>query len=221
MVKISDFDFDYEFDIGFDEKNTSKSQKEHKIRIHTEKGKEKFDFRRYTSEQNLLNAVDWHFEQGTTYHCMSHGDVDSLTFLKHILRQQKLKYLLISTWCIAAEDAEEIKIWVEKGLIQRFDCYLGEIARSSYAQVQQDLQLISESTGGRCGIFRNHAKVMVGYGNLFDFVITSSANVNTNPRTENTAIFCSKEIANFYKDFYDGIKPFNRCLEGWKPYNVK
>ncbi len=190
-----------------------------KLRCHTEKSKLKFDKRRFISEKNLLDEVDWHFKNGYNYHIMSHGDVDSLSFLKHILRQQPLNYLLISTWCIGIEDVEELKTWVEKRLIRRFDCYLGEISKASYANVQSDLERLTESTGGRCGVFRNHSKVMLCYGDLFQCTILSSANVNSNPRCENTTIFCDEELTDWYKNFFDEINPFNGSPDGWTKWD--
>ena len=50
---------------------------------------------------------------------------------------------------------------------------------------------------------------MAFYDEKFDGVILSSANVNTNPRTENTVIACETAVADFYKAFFDDIHPFN------------
>ena len=220
--------FDFGFDFNFSgkpadeapetEEKNEKEEKQTYIRSFTERGKKIFDKKRFFSEQAMLQAVDWHFQPGCEYHCMSGGDVDSLSYLKHVVRQQPLEYLSISTWCIGIQDVHEIKEWIKKGLVKRFDCYLGEIAKASYAQAQTDLEKITGSTGGRCGIFRNHSKVMCCYGEKFDCVILSSANVNTNPRTENTLICCDSEIVDFYKSFYDDIKPFNGSPEDWTPY---
>lgn len=212
-----DFDFDIDFGIEVDSVERD-LDKQGYIRTHTERAKTRFDKRRFTSEQALLNNCDWHFRKGWQYHCISQGDVDSLSYLKHILRQQPLDYLLISTWCIGIEDVEELKVWVSRGLIKRLDVYLGEIAKASYARAQEDLEALAESTGGRCGIFRNHSKIMVGYGKRFDFVSLSSANVNTNPRAENTVICCNTSLADFYKEFFDGISPFNGNPTGWRAW---
>lgn len=70
-------------------------------------------------------------------------------------------------------------------------------------------------------MFRNHSKVAVLLGPRFDCVVTSSANINTNPRTENTVITCDRDVALWYKDYFDGIHPFNGSPEGWEPYQVQ
>ena len=70
-------------------------------------------------------------------------------------------------------------------------------------------------------MFRNHAKVYCGFGDRFDFVIESSANINTNPRTENTVITIDTGLAEFYKEFFDGIVSFERNFDSWEPYTLQ
>lgn len=179
------------------------------MRCHTVRGKHVFDVRRFNSEAALLEAAPWHFRRGAAYHVISGGDCDALTFLRHVVRQQRLDYCLVSSWCYGVEDVSEMGRWLDKGVVGRFDFYCGEIARASYALCAEELGDIARRGGGRLGVFRNHSKVMAFYGERFDGAILSSANVNTNPRTENTVIVCETEIADFYKAFFDGIHPFN------------
>jgi hypothetical protein len=49
-------------------------------------------------------------------------------------------------------------------------------------------------------------------------VIESSANVNTNPRSEQTVITVDSELANWYKEIFDGVKSFERNFDEVKPY---
>lgn len=182
--------------------------------------KERHFERRVNSELALEQELPWHFEKGATYHSISFGDVDSLTYLRVIVKQQRLRYALLSTWCMAITDAEEIKKWMDAGYIERMDFYVGEIFTKQYAGVYQFIKENCLRNGGRIAVFRNHSKVMAGFGERFDFAIASSANVNTNPRCENTTITVSTEVAGFYKDFFDGIKGFNRDFDEWSPFDV-
>ena len=70
--------------------------------------------RRLLSEQALEKELPWHFEAGAAYHCISMGDVDALTYLRVIVKQQRVRYAILSTWCMAAEDIREIDTWLEK-----------------------------------------------------------------------------------------------------------
>ena len=178
--------------------------------------------RRIKSELALEEQMPWHFENGAAYHCFSFGDVDSLTFLRLIIKQQRVEYALLSTWCMAVTDVNEIAKWIERGDLGRIDFYVGEIFQASYASVYLMLKELVESFGGRVAIFRNHSKVMAGFGERFDFCIESSANVNTNPRSESTVVTVSTDLARWYKqEIFDNIQSFNRDFDDWEPYNLK
>lgn len=204
------------------EAETPSSAGKTSMRCHTVRGKRLFDVRRFNSEAALLENAPWHFETGATYHVISGGDVDALTFLRHVVRQQHLKFCLVSSWCYGVEDVSEMGYWLKRGAVDRFDFYCGEIAKASYAMCAAELGDIARAGGGRLGVFRNHSKVMVFYGEKFDGAILSSANVNTNPRTENTVVTCDTAVADFYKAFFDGIHPFNsRDFPDFTPWKRK
>lgn len=171
-------------------------------------------YRRAFSESSLIDACGlFDFREGQSYHFITAGDVDSLSYLKAILRQQPLEHCLLSTWCMAAEDILQLRMWCEQGLIKKLDIYVGEIFPSTYKVEFQMLRDMFASDGknvggGRIAVFRNHSKIYAGYGEKFAFGIETSANVNTNPRTENGCITISDEIYHFYKDYFDGITSF-------------
>ena len=177
-------------------------------------------YRRFTSERALEETINWTFELGAAYHIISAGDIDSLSFLKLVLKQQPLDYLAFSTWCMALQDIEELDRYIRLGQIKRLDSYVGEIFRGSYTNEHTQLTALHKIHGGRMAVFRNHAKVYCGFGNRFDFVIESSANINTNPRAENTVITTDTGLALFYKDYFDGIKSFEREFDDWEPYKI-
>lgn len=91
--------------------------------------------RRIKSELALEESLPWHFNTGDTYHCFSFGDVDALTYLRVIIKQQRVEYALLSTWCMSITDAEEIAKWLKNGDLGRIDFYVGEIFQASYAPV--------------------------------------------------------------------------------------
>lgn len=174
--------------------------------------------RRILSEAALERELPWHFEQGTSYHCVSWGDVDALTYLRVIVKQQRVKFCILSTWCMASEDVREIREWIERGLIGRVDFYVGEIFKASYYRQYEELQDLCRTLGGKVSIFRNHSKVMVIFGERFDAVVESSANINTNPRVEQCVITVDSELAAWYKNFFDGIKSFERNFDHVPPW---
>jgi len=168
---------------------------------------EKNIYRRAYSETQLMDAVGYEFKDGQSYHCITGGDVDALSYLKVVIRQQPLDYCLFSTWCMAAEDILQIDEWIENKNIKKCDAYLGEIFPRSY-KIEWEMinDIFKKRNCGRIAVFKNHSKIFAGYGKKFAFGIETSANINTNPRTENGCITIGKDIYNFYKDYFDKIK---------------
>ncbi len=172
----------------------------------------KYLYRRAFSESSLLDACDsFDFKEGHSYNFITAGDVDALSYLKAILRTQSLTHCLLSTWCMSAEDIYQLKEWLTEDRIKTLDCYVGEIFPSTYKvefQMLNDLYNSEIVHGGRLAVCRNHSKIFAGIGDMFAFGIQSSANVNTNPRTEQGCITISKDLYSFYKEYFDGIKSF-------------
>jgi len=170
---------------------------------------DKLIYRRAFSETQLLDVLGIDFKDGESYHCITAGDVDSLSYLKCVLRQQTLDYCLFSTWCMAADDILQFDEWLTEGKIKKLDAYVGEIFPGSYKMEYKKLKEVFEKHQcGRIAVFKNHSKIYAGIGNKFAFGIETSANINTNPRTENGCLTISKGIFEFYKQYFDGIKSF-------------
>lgn len=170
---------------------------------------EKYEYRRAFSETKLLDLCgEFRFTEGHSYNFITGGDIDSLSFLKCILRQQDLDYCLASTWCLAGEDIFQFGEWVDGGKIRHLDFYVGEIFPGSYRVEWEMLKdLYARRPGlGRYAVFRNHSKIYAGVGDRFAFGIQSSANINTNPRTEQACITIDRGIYQFYRDYFDGIR---------------
>jgi len=82
-------------------------------------------YRRAFSETQLLDVIGLELKEGHSYHCITSGDVDSLSYLKIILRHQKLDYCLFSTWCMASDDILQFNEWLTSGKIKKLDAYVG------------------------------------------------------------------------------------------------
>ena len=170
---------------------------------------DKFEYRRAFSEVQLLDALggSFRFKPGTAYHFLTAGNIDSLSFLKAVLRQQDVAHLVVSTWCMGADDILWFREQVERGRIKKMDLYLGEIFSGSY---RTEFSMVKDLYNdhpelGRYALFRSHSKIMAGTGDRFAFAIESSANINTNPRTENTVVTIDPGLYQFHKDYFDGI----------------
>lgn len=167
-------------------------------------------FHRLKSERQLEEILPDQVEIGASYHFISGGDVDSFSFLQWLLRKTSVDRLLCSTWCISKVDIEEYHRQLRLGHIKKLDFYVGEILPGSFPEEYAQLGEICRDCGGRLVVFRNHSKVMAGLGDRFSFAIESSANINTNPRTENTVVTIDRGLAEFYFDFFDKVISFDK-----------
>ena len=176
-------------------------------------------YRRAFSESQLLDKLGLEdFKQGHSYHFLTGGNIDSLSFLKLVLRHHKLDYLMFSTWCMAAEDILQFREWLDEGFIDSLDAYVGEIFPRTYKVEWQMLnRLFSEKNCGKIVCFNNHSKIYAGYNDneKFYFAIESSANINTNPRQENACIIIDRGLSEFYIDAFAKVKN-NEKLNGSK-----
>lgn len=216
---VLDFNFDFCDD---DEKPFEKEENtsDKKISVSHRMGHRHL-WRKAASEKALEEAMNWHYREGDCYHCFSFGDVDSMTYFKHVLRQQPVKYLALSTWCMSGEDVVEIEKWHEMGMIGRVDLFVGEIFKGSYPEVYAAAIKMCRKCGGKLVIFRNHAKVMAIRGERFDCLIESSANVNTNPRSENTVVTVDRQLVREYIKLFGEIKSFERNFDDVTPYDYE
>jgi len=172
----------------------------------------RLQMRRAKSEAVLAAVLPATLEPDTSYHVISAGDVDALSYLRHVIKQTPLDYCAISSWCLARPDIEEVAAWLEAGRVTVVDWYLGEIFPNQYGDEHEMLRRVIARHGGRLVIARNHSKVTLGahVASHFYVAIASSANVNTNPRIEQTTLTTSEDLFYFYRDFYDGLKSIER-----------
>lgn len=174
--------------------------------------------RRSASEANLAEILPPEIEEGDAWHVLSSGDVDSLSFVAHIVKNHVLDYVAFSTWCMAINDVEQLNAWIDEGRIKRLDAYVGEIFPGSYSREHGALCSTARATGGRVCVFRNHSKVFLLRSGVRAWVVESSANINTNPRTENTCITADSGLFDHHKRYFDSIRSFDREFDKWKPF---
>ena len=169
-------------------------------------------YKRAHSELQLLNILnDEKLKIDHCYDFITSGDIDSLSYLNLALRTfPKLDYLLFSTWCMSGEDILYLFELVENGTIKTMDAYLGEIFPNQYkVEWQMINDLYAKHKCGKVVVFKNHSKIYAGFDDKGQgFSIQTSANINTNPRTENGSINVTTESAQFYKYYFDGINSF-------------
>lgn len=169
--------------------------------------------RRAKSEAALAEILPDHLETAATYHIISHGDVDSLSYLAHILKAQPLDYLMISTWVMGASDVKLLERWLDEGLLTgKIDFNFGEHMTGEYGDIFAAAAALAAYTGGSAKIARNHSKIMLMANASADYwcVSESSANINTNPRIEQTVLTRDRDLYEFYREFFDGVRSIQK-----------
>lgn len=181
----------------------------------------RIEARRAKSEAILDEILPPDIADGEAWHVLSSGDVDSLSFLAHLLKTQRLDYVMFSTWCMANEDVKRLADWLGTGKIRQLDAYVGEIFPNQYAEAHQALCETVKKHGGRVCVFRNHSKIYCCRAGNRHWVIESSANINTNPRTENTIITADAGLYDHHLSYFNGCRSFNRDFDEWNPGNLQ
>ena len=162
-------------------------------------------YRSAYSEVQLLNLCE-KIEMGYIYNYLTLGDINTMSYLKLITRQHDLDYLSLSTWAMGTEDVYSIRDMFEEKKIKKMDMFVDYRFLGVRKQQYRLLCDLFEKYEGSITTLQNHSKTMAGKGDGFYFAIQSSANMNENPRVENTCIQTTKEIFDFYYDFFKVIK---------------
>jgi hypothetical protein len=181
-------------------------------RATAQKSANRHHMRRANAEATLAEILPARIEPGDSWHVASRGDIDSLSYVRHILAGvTHLDHVLMSTWCIAKNDMTEITAWLEAGKIEQFDLYAGEIFPGSYGDEYEQYTKMCELYGCRLIVAKNHSKITLLAQDDYKIVIESSANVNTNPRIEQSAMHHNPELHAFYLEFFSGIKSIDKA----------
>jgi hypothetical protein len=170
------------------------------------------EFRRANSSAQLAEILPTQLEPGVSYHVISRGDIDARSYIEHVLATQPLDHLLVSTWCMAMDDLEFFEAGIAADRIGQLAFYVGEIFPSQYPDEFLRLRKLCRAGRTTFAVARNHSKIMAGIHEAsgFHVVSESSANVNTNPRIEQTTLTRDESLYWHYRDFFDGIRSIYR-----------
>jgi hypothetical protein len=162
--------------------------------------------RRATSHAVLGALLPATIAPGDSWHVLSTGDVDVLSYTTHLLNGLGFVHrLLMATWRINRDDLEQIDRWIDAGIVERFDLLIdlrfSRLSPDEYALAKA----IAGSSGGHVTTVLNHSKVTLLAAPSAHLVIESSANINQNHRIEQTAIHHNADLFAFYLDYYDAV----------------
>ena len=175
---------------------------------------------RFAHAQSELQALlPPTFAAGDSYSVLSNGDIDALSYVRHIMTHEQFAAVVFACWAISRPAIEFLAEQHDRGHLQRVDAYVGEIMPRDRPALHTMLCDLVRRTGGRVVAMRNHAKVWMFLGaRRAAVVMQTSANPNYNRRIEQTCIQRSAAIARAYKTAFDAIDLPTPNFPSWTPY---
>ena len=183
------------------------------LRAVAHKSATRHHLRRAKAEATLASILPPLIAPGDSWHVISHGDIDALSYLRHaITGAGYFDTVLLSTWCMAMPDITEIRAFIDAGKIDAFSLYVGEIFPNQYGDEFAAAKQLADDFGSRICVARNHSKVILAANHSLGLYLAmeGSANVNTNPRIEQTTLTNDRALHDFYADFFAGLKTIVR-----------
>jgi hypothetical protein len=174
----------------------------------------RIEVRRAKSEAMLAELLPARLDDGASIHVISHGDIDAFSYVRHaIAGLGYVDLLALSTWCMGKHDLEQLAEWLNAGIVDACELYLGEIFPAQYGDEYELAQRLAATYGVRLVIARNHSKVslLANHDAGHYLIVESSANVNTNPRIEQSSLTRSRPLFEFYLEFYRGLRNIDRA----------
>jgi hypothetical protein len=167
----------------------------------------KMEMMRVAREKNLREVFP-ELKAGHSYHIISAGDVDAVSFLTLLIeRYGPFDEFYGSTWTMSRQDCELLDKYITDGLIRNISFFTGEYFAKRETSVYATLLQVIEKHKGRLRMFKNHCKLLLVQNTERQFwaVAEGSANFTTNPRTEQTTVTPSRELYDFYKKWFEEL----------------
>jgi hypothetical protein len=167
----------------------------------------KLELIRVAREKNL-RAIFPDLQAGRSYHFISAGDIDAVSFLTLLIEKHgPFDEFYGSTWTMSRQDCELLDRYLQAGHIRNIAFFTGEYFAKRETSVYGSLVEVIRRHQGRIKLFKNHCKLLLVQNAAAGFwaVCESSANFTTNPRSEQTVITPSRELYEFYKTWFESL----------------
>lgn len=158
-------------------------------------------------------------EAGTEIYGFTKGQFSIIDILRHLLGQTGPAAVTISTWTAAHADVRTVIDFVSAGLITR-SRWLVDL---TFTRRSPELAKKIRDTFGPDAIrvCRNHAKFALIDSGQYKLTISTSMNLNFNPRFENFFITDDPKIHDFHATIIDEIWGVQRKEDSeLKPYDI-
>ena len=168
----------------------------------------KLELIRVAREENLRKIFPATIETSHSYHFLTAGDIDALSFLSVLLeRYDRFPRFYGSSWTMSHADCRLIESYLEAGRLGELNVLTGEYFASRETSVYATLVGVVSKFNGRLKRFMNHCKLLCLADPARDLYVVceGSANFTTNPRTEQTTLTASRELFEFYASWFERL----------------
>lgn len=169
-------------------------------------------YRKAWSELQIINALGLERpKRGVSYHFLTGGEIDQLTWISAAMRYVgKLDRLVLTTWKISSDGCRDIKNLVMDDKVSSLALFVGDRIDSAQREI---FRAIADFTGAyspdrfRFYLFPVHAKIIAGISEAedFAFVVESSANCSINKRIEQACFTVSRQAYTFFNDYFSEL----------------
>lgn len=171
------------------------------------------------AESELVTLLPRTFAADECWHVISNGDIDALSYAKHVMAGARFDAILLSSWAVSMPAIEWLQVQFNAGAVRRIDAYVGEIMPRDRINQYSALTALVSAAGGRVMTLRTHAKIWVFLADDGRCVsVETSANANYNKRIEQACITAAPEVCGLFKRFLDGLDKPTPTFPGWAPY---
>lgn len=171
------------------------------------------------AETQLQQLLPAQFQPGESWNILSAGDIDALSYVRHIMHGDRFEAVILACWAISRPAIEFLAERHQAGAIKRIDAYVGDIMPRDRPDLHTLLCDLVGTVGGRVLAFKNHAKLwMFLRADGHAVTMQTSANPNYNRRCEQTVITASAELAACWKEWFDAIALPTPTFPNWTPY---
>jgi hypothetical protein len=172
-----------------------------------------------SADQQLASMLPARFKGGEVWHVLSNGDIDALSYVKHIMAGERFEAVLLSCWAISRPAIEFLQAEFTAARVKRIDAYVGDIMPRDRPELHHMLCSLVQAAAGRVVPFKNHSKLWIFLGSRRRAVVMqTSANPNYNKRVEQTVITANAALAGVYKAWFDALAIPAPTFPNWTPH---
>lgn len=168
-------------------------------------------YRKAWSELQLLSVLGLSRPKaGASYHLLTGGEIDQISWIHVILRYVgRLDRLVMTTWKISADGCRDIRNLIVDDKVSSLSLFTGDrldYRREPFRAIDDLSKALPNRLCFSC--FPVHANVLAGINEAenFAFAVESSANCNINKRIEQACLTVSRQAYSFFNDYFSALE---------------